>query len=224
MSTEGLRAQAQRALQKVSQGEKPLGTAFPVDFQGLSPTVPPSRPLGRGQRDTPGSPLSGQRDTPGSPLSGKSGTVSGTPVGQWDTPVPKGYGSVFSALKSRCPDHVPVARWRATVEDGRAFLSRWGEQAEALGWTSRDLFGLHTVPDNPHPSYRRLSRYDATGLIWLLQGRPVVALTEATAAIENPKTGNVTTYRRFNRPALGPLGDSLDDLDPPFGGAPHDRR
>jgi hypothetical protein len=31
----------------------------------------------------------------------------------------------------------------------------------------RLLFGLHTPPDNPRPSYRRLSRYDHTGLIWL---------------------------------------------------------
>jgi hypothetical protein len=72
-------------------------------------------------------------------------------------------------------------------------------------------------PDRPHPSYRRLSRYDETGLCWLLQGRPVVALTEATAAIMNP-TGAITTYRKNNKPALGPVGDSLDDLEAPFGG------
>jgi hypothetical protein len=118
---------------------------------------------------------------------------------------------ILTVLKSRCPDHVPVDRWQAAVEDGRAFLATWGEQAEALGWTARDLFGLHTPPEQPHPSYRRLSRYDATGLCWLLQGRPVVALTEATAAIENP-TGAITIYRRHNKPALGPLGDSLDDF------------
>jgi hypothetical protein len=47
----------------------------------------------------------------------------------------------------------------------------------------------------------------------LLQGRPVVALTKATAAIMNP-TSNVTIYRKNNKPALGPMGDSLDDLDP----------
>ena len=28
-----------------------------------------------------------------------------------------------------------------------------------------DLFGLHTPPAKPHPTYRRLSRYDCTGLI-----------------------------------------------------------
>src|SRR5204863_1294726 len=84
----------------------------------------------------------------------------------------------FSALEVRCPDLVPVDRWPLAVEDGRRFLARWGEQAEALGWTARDLFGLHKPPEKPHPSYSRLSRYDETGLIWLLQGRPVMALTE----------------------------------------------
>ena len=81
----------------------------------------------------------------------------------------------------------------------------------SLGWAPRDLFGLHAVPAAPHLSYRRLSRYDETGLVWLLRGRPVVALTESTAAIQNP-TGNILTYRKHNKPALGPVGDSLDDL------------
>jgi hypothetical protein len=73
------------------------------------------------------------------------------------------------------------------------------------------LFGLHTPPANPHPSYRRLSRYDETGLIWLLKGREVIALTAATAAIRWP-SGSVTVYRKRNKPALGPPGDSLDDF------------
>jgi hypothetical protein len=45
----------------------------------------------------------------------------------------------------------------------------------------------------------------------LVRGRPVIALTEATAAIMNP-TSNVTVYRKNNKPALGPPGDSLNDL------------
>jgi hypothetical protein len=118
----------------------------------------------------------------------------------------------FAALESRCPDRVPTDRWQRCVEDGRRFLATWGSQAESLGWDSRDLFGLHTPPANPHPSYSRMSRYDATGLVWLLAGRPVIALTETTAAISTPKTGSVLTYRKANKPALGPPGDSLDDL------------
>ena len=47
---------------------------------------------------------------------------------------------------------------------------------------------------------------------------PVVALTEATAAIQS-STGALAIYRRYNKPALGPEGDSLDGLEPPVGGS-----
>jgi hypothetical protein len=43
-------------------------------------------------------------------------------------------------------DLVPAARWQAAVEDGRHFLARGADRAEALGWTPRDLFGLMPVP------------------------------------------------------------------------------
>jgi hypothetical protein len=121
------------------------------------------------------------------------------------------FGRTLNALESRCPNLVPVARWQAAVEDSRRFLASWGEQAEALGWTAKDLFGLHRPPDRPRPNYNRLSRYDETGLIWLLGGRQVVALTATTAAVAS-LTGSITTYRRHNKPALGPIGDSLDDF------------
>jgi hypothetical protein len=122
------------------------------------------------------------------------------------------YAKVFSVLQLRPPALVPLERWRQAVEDGKCFLSRWGESAEALGWSSADLFSLAPIPKRPRPSYNRLSRYDATGLCWLLEGRAVVALTETTAAIQNT-TGAITVYRRHNKPALGPLGDSLEDLE-----------
>jgi len=102
-------------------------------------------------------------------------------------------------------------RWLRRGNPRPRFLSRWGDQVEALGWTARDPFGPQAPPSKRHPSYSRLSRYDETGLIWVLQGRPVIALTEATAAIQNP-TSNVTVYRKNNKPALGPEGDSLDDF------------
>ena len=66
-------------------------------------------------------------------------------------------------------------------------------------------------PTGPAANYRRLARFDETGLIWLLRGGPVVALTETTAAIQGATA--VLNYRKFNKPALGPVGDSLDDFD-----------
>ena len=86
-----------------------------------------------------------------------------------------------------------------------------GSQAHALGWTEPELFGLDAVPAHPPATYSRLSRYDETGLIWLLQDRPVVALTESEAVIRGHR-GATLTYRKHNKPALGPLGDCLDDM------------
>jgi hypothetical protein len=136
----------------------------------------------------------------------------GHPLGQHspDTRVPF-YDRVFHVLAERCPDHVDERRWRQVVADARCFLSQWGEQAEGLGWTARGLFGLHEIPANPHPSYQRLSRYDCAGLIWLLRGCPVVALTDATAAIKMP-SGSTVTYRKHRKPVYGPLGDSINDF------------
>jgi hypothetical protein len=119
--------------------------------------------------------------------------------------------SVLAALDSRCPDLVPTERWQQAVADGQRFLARWDKQAHALGWTAKDLFGLYPVSAHAKPSFNRLARYDEIGLIWLLDGREVVVLTDATAAIKNA-IGNVTIYRRHNKPALGPGGDSLDDF------------
>jgi hypothetical protein len=125
---------------------------------------------------------------------------------------PHPYRLIFDALERRCPDFVPNDRWKRAIEDAQSFLAIRGTQADALGWTARDLFGLAEIPERPEPTYQRLSRYDQTGLVWLLQGRRVVALTKDTALIQ---TANGTvSYRRYNKPALGPLGDSLDDFAP----------
>jgi len=97
-------------------------------------------------------------------------------------------------LEQRRPDYVQVARWQQCAEDGRRFLTTWGTQAERLGWTAGDLFGLHQPPPDPHPSYERLSRRDCTGLLWFLNGRPVVALTDQSAIIR--MLGGVLSWRR----------------------------
>src|SRR5262245_59159935 len=123
------------------------------------------------------------------------------------------YDTVMAALSARCPDYVPGDRWEQAVKDAGAFLANWGGQARALGWTERDLFGLHPIPDRAAANYSRLSRYDSTGLIWLLQGRQVVALTD-TEAVILARSGSNLTCRKYNKPALGPFGDCLDDMGP----------
>jgi hypothetical protein len=173
----------------LSQSVPDDGTPESVSNQHANPAVPLSQTLKRG--------------TIGHPED--SGTLLGTVVGQH-------YASVLTALRSRCPDLVETDRWDQAIRDADSFLAKWGQQAQALGWTARELFGLHPVPARPAPAFRRLARYDATGLIWLLQGRPVIALTETEAAIQS--AGAVVMYRKLRKPALGPLGDSFDDMEP----------
>ena len=120
------------------------------------------------------------------------------------------YSQALAAVRAECPAYVDAADWQQAIEDGHRFVTQRGKQAEALGWAPADLFGLHTPPEKPAPNYRRLSRYDKTGLVWLLRGRRVVELTKDKAVIATA-TGTVA-YRRYNKPELGPLGDSLADM------------
>jgi hypothetical protein len=163
--------------ENLSQGISNAGTAKSASNQDANPTVPLSQTLGRG--------------TMGHPPN--DGTLLGTVVGQH-------YASVLTALHSKCPDLVETDRWDQAIRDADSFLAKWGQQAQAFGWTVRELFGLHPIPAQPAPTFRRLARYDTTGLIWLLQGRPVIALTETEAAIQS--AGAVVMYRKLRKPAL----------------------
>jgi hypothetical protein len=120
------------------------------------------------------------------------------------TPDPGPYASALAALRAQCPAYVDAADWQRAIEDGRRFITQWGERAEALGWTSADLFGLHDPPKKPAPNYRRLSRYDRTGLVWFLRFRRVVELT-STEAVLRCRNGASLTYRRPTEAAPGPL-------------------
>jgi hypothetical protein len=116
-------------------------------------------------------------------------------------------------LERRCPGYIDATDWQQAIQDGRRFVSQWGEQADALGWTARELFGLHPVPAKPHASFGRLSRCDSTGLVWLLHGRVVVKMTADSAVIRTASNGTLI-YPKNNKPALGPFGENLDDMGP----------
>jgi hypothetical protein len=156
-------------------------------------------------KSEPAEPTAAYHATSADPATG------GCSVTMIELPRAQRYRKTFAALQLKPPALIDVARWHECVEDCKRFLAKWGEQAEALEWTSADLFGLAPVPERPHPSYNRLSRYDCTGLCWLLQGRDVIALTADRATIRTA-TGSTLTCYRHGRPALGPLGDSLDDF------------
>lgn len=81
----------------------------------------------------------------------------------------------------------PEAGWAMLREDALKFLQAWAVQGHALGWEALDLFGVHA--EAPH------ARLDGMGLVPLLSGRPVVALTEDSAVIEAGSGGTLTFLR-----------------------------
>jgi hypothetical protein len=157
---------------KVSQGLPMAGTVKSELDQSGNLGVPLSQSLGRG--------TVGQLE--------KSGTAPGTVVGH-------PYAAAAFELRNNCPAFVEAHDWQQAIIDSDAFLAIWGVQARTLGWSEHGLFGLHTPPEAPRPTYRRLSRLDCTGLIWLLRGRAVLALTESTATIRTTSGGEIV-YRR----------------------------
>jgi len=103
--------------------------------------------------------------------------------------VPREWAEGFATL---CTMPRPAAyaseRWKHLVDDGGRFLDAWGRQAAALGWRAVDVFGVN--PDAPE------SRYDGMGLVPLLNGSRVKAITADTARVENSDGTGLTFYRR----------------------------
>ena len=98
--------------------------------------------------------------------------------------IPAVYAKAFVDLLARQPDNVPDDRWRHCLDDSRVFFERWGGQAQKLGWTARDLLGLHAVAP--------MSRYDVMGLLWSLKGERVVEFGAKMAKL----SGGLTVRRR----------------------------
>jgi hypothetical protein len=94
------------------------------------------------------------------------------------------YDDAFVRLSLHLPSGIPARRWRLFLSDATRFLNRWGPAAEGLGWTADDLFGLH--PTAP------MARYDCMGMLWMLRGHRVTALTDKLARISD----GLTFYRR----------------------------
>lgn len=108
---------------------------------------------------------------------------------EFDAGVPRDWAEAFAHLDpDRPPADVPVKRWQQFVDDcGRFLDGQWPARAAALGWQPVDLFGC----DRRKPFHR----IDRQGLLWLLDGRELLAMTEDGAVIEC-EDGVRQTYRR----------------------------
>lgn len=82
----------------------------------------------------------------------------------------------------------PSNFWRQALTSARqAFLQGWVKQAAALGWTEIDLFGVHPKAAE--------ARIDCKGLIPILAGRPILAITRDECVIDVGDGRRLTFYR-----------------------------
>jgi hypothetical protein len=93
------------------------------------------------------------------------------------------------------PRDYPAPAWRQLMIDAERFLDLWGTQAASLGWQDWELFGC----------YRKApwGRIQGMGLVLLLRGKDVAALT-ATVAVLHAGIGARQTHRRKPRDPLHP--------------------
>jgi hypothetical protein len=113
---------------------------------------------------------------------------------------PKAKTRCLSALigtlsPSRVPNHWPAATWPQFIADAQAFCRDWAERAFLSGWAAWELFGCHCRAP--------WGRIQGMGLVLLLRGHEIAALT-ATAAVIRTSTGARQTFRRKTSDPLHP--------------------
>jgi hypothetical protein len=110
--------------------------------------------------------------------------------------VPAEWGQgVALLLEAPTPRGYPPQAWQQLILDAERFLERWGMQAASLGWPVWELFGCHRQAP--------FGRIQGMGLVLLLRGRVLVALTDGEAVIR-AATGARQTYLRKSSDPLHP--------------------
>ena len=99
---------------------------------------------------------------------------------------------VADLLALSCPALCPAERWQTLREEAYTFLRDHAARAHELGWSVLDLFGVHPV--------KPWVRFDSMGLVPLLGGGRVTALSEAEAVIEKQSGARMTFRKRGQVP------------------------
>ena len=99
---------------------------------------------------------------------------------------------VADLLTMVSPASCPAEWWEALREDAYTFLRDHAARAHELGWTALDLFGVHPV--------KPWVRFDHMGLVPLLNGARVTALSDLEAVIGKSSGARATFRRRAMAP------------------------
>jgi hypothetical protein len=133
-------------------------------------------------------------DTSSLPVSKNRGWVSKTGLqpGPKTASAPAGVPAVrlegVARLTTMAPPRTyPARAWQQLIVDAERSVEDWAVQATVFGWPGWELFGCH----------RRApwGRIQGMGLVLLLHGDPLTALTASEAVIRRP-SGAHQTWRR----------------------------
>jgi len=111
-------------------------------------------------------------------------------IAEFDAGVPREWAEGFARLCTmpRHPDFTEEG-WQRLIDDAGMFLDRWAVQVAAMGWTTREVFGVGS--NNPD------ARLDLKGFIPLIGGDVVVVVSADSATIQ---TSTGARQRIFRRP------------------------
>lgn len=101
--------------------------------------------------------------------------------------IPDDWHARLVAMADEPPANVSPMFIHRVAADGSQLLGMWSGEIERLGWTALDLFGVHpSVPE---------SRFDVMGLVPMLRGGAVRAISPVDAVVGMP-TGSILRYQR----------------------------
>lgn len=130
----------------------------------------------------------GRSAFPAAPLSPPEDFEERAALAEFGAGVPREWAEGFARLQCAPPPAgYSVARWVQVVDDAGRFLDAWAAQAAALGWETAEVFGV--LPDAPEV------RHDGKGLVPLIGGHEVVAITTDSARLKVGQRQQ-TYYRR----------------------------
>jgi hypothetical protein len=111
-------------------------------------------------------------------------------ITEYGAGVPRRWAEGYAALSTMPrPTGFAPERWQRIVDAVGVFLDRWAAEAIRCGWSDLDVFGVD--PDRPD------ARFDAMGLVLLLDRREIVSIDErGVDLITSPDHVHQRYYRR----------------------------
>ncbi|NJO34417.1 MAG: hypothetical protein HC869_16110, partial [Rhodospirillales bacterium] len=102
---------------------------------------------------------------------------------------------VDALLSMPRPKTYPANEWTTLLDDAVRFVKHWADQADRLGWKSWEIWGV----SRSAPRYR----FDGMGLVVMLHGQKIAALTAEAAVVETRTSNLLRFYRRPSDPLAG---------------------